>query len=293
MIICRWLTKDTDLPDLGLSHLLTGVQDFVFATAVATAGLGGSGLSEIAAEGTVMPREGAVFERVYLSADIAPELKGQKRSQRVEAKEDFSSDDTNVEGSTLWYSFSVFLEPDMVLPQPAEGGKAAKLSVAQFHQRDAEGRSDRPALMFYVQPNGDLVAQFEKAVGKRAYTLVKGGARADEALGQWVDVIIGAKWGREDAWTELWVRTGNAPDYTPIARDYGPNTSTGHLYFKYGLYRSFVERDDRLASTDGLAYYDAIRRAGSFEAVRLPPPASHPYRPPADLLPDTRLAGLQ
>ncbi|MDJ0992132.1 MAG: heparin lyase I family protein [Dinoroseobacter sp.] len=281
------------MPDLGLSHLLDGAPDFVFAAAMATAGLGGSGMSEIAAEGAVLPRDGSVFERVYLSADITQEVAGHKRSQRVEAKEDFASDDTNLEGRTLWYSFSVFLEPDMVLPQVPTSGKPAKLSVAQFHQRDAKGRSDKPALMFYIQPSGDLVAQFEQAVGKRAYTLVEGGTLGEDALGRWVDVIVGAKWGREDAWTELWVRTGNAPDYTPIARDYGPNTSTGHLFFKYGLYRSFVERDPRLASTDGLAYYDAVRRAGSFEAVRLPPPADHPYLPPVDLLPDTRVAGLQ
>lgn len=281
------------MPDLGLAHLLTGAQDFVFATAVATAGLCGSGMSEIAAEGQVLPREGRLFERVYLSAEIPQEIRGAKRSQRVEAKEDFSSDDTNIEGRTLWYSFSVFLEPDTVLPAPAENGKTAKLSVAQFHQRNADGRSDKPALMFYVQPNGDLIAQFEKAVGKRAYTLVDGGRFAEDALGHWIDVIVGAKWGRDDAWTELWVRTGNAPDYTPVARDYGPNTSTGRLYFKYGLYRSFVERDARLAGTDGLAYYDAVRRAGSFEEVRLPPPADHPYHPPAGLLPDARMASLR
>ncbi|MEM8581822.1 MAG: heparin lyase I family protein [Pseudomonadota bacterium] len=281
------------MPDLGLSQLLTGVQDFVFASAVVTAGLGGSGLSEIAADGDVLPREGAAFERIYLSADIEPEFSGEKRSQRVEAKESSASDDANFAGQTLWYSFSVFLEPNSVLPAPAANGKHAKLSVAQFHQRDAEGRSDKPALMFYVQPNGDLVAQFEKAVGKRAYTLVDGGKLGNGALGQWIDVIVGAKWGREDAWTEFWVRAGSAPDYTPIARDYGPNTSTGHLFFKYGLYRSFVERDARLSGADGLAYFDAVRRATSFEAVRLPPPSDYAYHAPSEHLLDMRVAELR
>ncbi|WP_425091926.1 heparin lyase I family protein [Tropicimonas sp. S265A] len=259
------------MPDFGVSHLLSTVPDFLFAATLATAGLHGSALSEIAADGPVLPRDGAVFERAYLSADVPYETRGDKRSQRIEAKEHTLSDDVNTAGRTLWYAFSVYVDPSTVLPRRDAGAHTAKLSVAQFHQRDAEDRSDKPALMFYLAPDGDLLAHFEQAVGKRAYTLVDGGQAGDAAKGQWIDVVVGAKWGWQSAWTEFWVRTGDEAEYSLAARDLGPNTSTGQIYFKYGLYRSFLERDPGLGETDALAYYDAVRRGDRFDAVRLPP----------------------
>lgn len=259
------------MPDFGLSQFFAGVPDFAFAAVLAGASLGNSAFSEIAADGGVHPRDGAVFERVYLSADMPFEKRGTRLSQRVETKEDEASDDVNVAGRTLWYAFSVFVDPSTGLPRPAPDQDSAKLSVAQFHQRDEHGVSDKPALMFYLVGDGSLYAQFEEAVGKRDYQLVSGGKDGRGAMGMWIDVAVGAHWDTgEKGWTEFWVRTGDDTGYTRIARDEGANTSTGSLYFKYGLYRSFLERDPWLTKDDGLAYYDAVRRGRFMRDVRLP-----------------------
>lgn len=260
------------MPDFGVSQLLSGIPDFVFAATLATAGLGGSAISEIAADGDLAPRDGAVFERVYLSADMPFEERGTKLSQRVEAKEHSLSDDTNVAGKTLWYAFSVFIDETTGLPRPAVDQDSAKLSLAQFHQRDARGKSDKPAIMFYMLGDGAIYAQFEAAVGKRRYQLVSGGRDGRGAMGTWIDIVVGAHWADSGGWTEFWVRQGDEARYTQVARDAGQNTSTGRLYFKYGLYRSFLERDPWLAKDDGLAYYDAVRRGPRREDVSLPAP---------------------
>lgn len=262
------------MPDFGVSQLLSAVPDFVFAATVAAAGVQGAAISEITADGHVAPREGAYFERVVLPADMPREVRGTKLSQRAEAKEHTASDDVNTEGRTIWYAFSVHVDPSTGLPRPAVDAQSAKLSIAQFHQRDANGKSDRPAIMFYMLGDGSIHAQFEAAVGKRRYKLVSGGRDGTAAMGQWLDVVVGAHWNREAGWTEFWVRREGEQDYTRVARDEGRNTSTGHLYFKYGLYRSFLERDPWLARDGGLAYYDAVRRGDTFAAVRLPAPAS-------------------
>jgi hypothetical protein len=266
------------LPDFGLSQLFAGVPDFVFAATMAAAGLHGSAISEIAADGLVQPRDGAAFERVFLSADMPFEKRGTRLSQRVEAKEGPQSDDANVAGKTVWYAFSVYVDPITGLPRPAAEEDSAKLSLAQFHQRDQNDLSTRPALMFYMLGDGSIYAQFEEAVGKRSYKLVSGGRTGRDATGTWIDILVGARWDtKPGGWTEFWVRQGDDKRYERVARDEGPNTSTGRLYFKYGLYRSFLERDPWLAKDDGLAYYDAVRRGSRMRDVRLPAKGKRSY----------------
>jgi len=259
------------LPDLGSIPLLQSVPDFIFGAALAALGMQDSGLAEGGAR-DLMPLRGRYEVQQSVLGPHSPlERRGTKHSQRAEAKEAGHSDDVNLAGRTLWYAFSVYVDPASALPAAADTqGRAAKLSLAQFHQRDAAGRSDRPALMFYLQPNGDLIAQFEKAVGKRAYVLAHGGPEGRGAMGRWLDIVVSAHWDETAGETRFWIRQGDEAEYRLVAQDRGANTSTGQLYFKYGLYRSFLERDPDFARAHARAFYDAVRRGDSFEAVRRP-----------------------
>jgi len=84
---------------------------------------------------------------------------------------------------------------------------------------------------------------------------VAGGLGRDAALGQWIDIAIGADWRMAGGWTEILVRPEGAADWQSVAWDDGMNTSTGHVFFKFGLYRSFLERDPGLADRPARALF--------------------------------------
>lgn len=221
----------------------------------------------------VTPREGETVTRFALDGDSPVDMRGEKQSQRAEVKESRDSDDANQAGETLWYALSVQVAPETGLPA-MDGGLPAKLSLVQFHQRDGDGASDKPAIMVYLQGDGTLLVQFESAVGKRAYSLGEADVR-----GEWIDLAIGAHWGEDGAWTEVWMRREYDEGYTRMLRDEGMNTSTGSLYVKYGVYRSFLERDPSLAEAEAVAYFDAVSRADSFDALSLPEPVLPDFAP--------------
>lgn len=194
------------------------------------------------------------------------EFNGNKQSQRVEVTETQTSDDLNTQQQPLWYHWSVYIDP--ITENPSNLGARAKLHLGQFHQRGLDGTSDAPALMFNLLENGDLVAQFEQSVGKRAHVLVEGGIFGDGAKGQWVDIIVGAEWQIDEGWTEFYCRQEGEENFRFIAHDSGPNTSTGQVYFKYGVYRSFLERDPALAESISAASFRDVMRAETFDEVR-------------------------
>lgn len=196
-------------------------------------------------------RTEAGITEVVLGPDMPVALSGHKQSQRAELSETATSDDVNTAAGPVWVRFSVWLDPVTALPE-----NGAKLHVAQFHQREGrDGAAATPALMLNLTEEGDLVAQFERAVGKRAYRLVAGGVGRDAALGQWIDIAIGADWRMAGGWTEILVRPEGAADWQSVAWDDGMNTSTGHVFFKFGLYRSFLERDPGLADRPARALF--------------------------------------
>lgn len=224
----------------------------------------------------------AALEFVFHDADGAPvaakqvqhfsvgpdtplEIAGSKLSQRQEMAETAQSDDANGAAPMTWYHWSIYIDP--VTLNPSDTGDDAKLHLGQFHQRNGDGHSDIPALMFNLTSGGDLVAQFEQSVGKRAHVLVDGGLDGQAAKGHWIDVVVGAEWDHVSGWTEFHIRQEGEFGFRLAAQDLGPNTSTGSLYFKYGVYRSFLERDPGLADSLSSAYYRDVSRADSWDGL--------------------------
>jgi len=108
-------------------------------------------------------RTEAGITEVVLGPEMPVALSGHKQSQRADLSETAESDDANTAAGPVWVRFSVWLDPVTALPE-----NGAKLHVAQFHQREGQdGAAATPALMLNLTEEGDLVAQFERAVGKR------------------------------------------------------------------------------------------------------------------------------
>jgi hypothetical protein len=223
--------------------------------------------------GRVAPRVGSAMERFEVNGRTPVEQRGTKRSQRTEVRETRESASLNRLGDMIWYGWSIYLDPSTLSPDEDAFGQPAKLHLGQFHQRGEDGTARSPALMINLTTDGDLIAQFERAVGKRAYTLVSGGQSGDAAKGQWIDILVGARWSDMNALTEIRVRRQGERHYQLVARDDDANTSTGRVFFKYGVYRSFTERDPALERSRTVAYFDGVRRGVHPGQVMLPPAA--------------------
>lgn len=222
----------------------------------------------------------AAIQHFSVGPSSPVEAFGTKQSQRSELSETQTSDDANTGDGPIWYHWSVYIDP--VTKNPSQGGNAAKVHFGQFHQRTADGISDTPALMFNLLENGDLVAQFENELGKRAHVLVSGGIDGESAKGHWIDIVVGADWKQSGGWTEFYIREQGETDFRLLAYDDGPNTTTGKVYFKYGIYRSFVERDPVLAESTSAASYSDVIRAKSADELFLQ--MSHSESPEAKSL---------
>lgn len=226
----------------------------------------------VGAETGIAPRYGEQMLLSKTDPQTALEVSGTKISQRSEFIETDTSDDVNVAGSTIYYAFSIYIDPVTQAPTPISGGPEANVALFQFHQRNETGASDRPAMQIELDAHGNIVAEFGDAIGKRAYTLVDGGMGGADAIGQWIDIVIGVKWLADDTgWMTFHVREEGETDYTLEVLDTGQNTSTGHVYLKYGIYRNFLERDPALQDSVTLAYYDGLRRADTFAEAAAPP----------------------
>lgn len=231
-----------------------------------------SDLALVGTETGVAPRYGEQMLLSRTGPDTTLEISGSKISQRSEFIETDASDDINVEGSTIWYAFSIYIDPVTELPTLISGGPEANISLFQFHQRDDSGASDRPAMSIELDAYGDIIAEFGDAVGKRSYTLVDGGMDGTDAMGQWIDIVIGVEWSTDGSgWMEFHVREEGEAGYTLEHLDTGQNTSTGNVYLKMGVYRNFLERDPALQDSVTLAYYDGLRRADTFAEAAVEP----------------------
>ena len=128
-----------------------------------------------------------------------------------------------------------------------------KVALAQFHQKGSH-----PVWMFQNSNGGYWVDN--QTVGA---TLEKRRILSDEDMrGRWSDVLVHARWTHEtDGFFRVYVNGEAAPRYTWS----GPTRKRGkRVYFKLGIYRSFMSRRPGDEPTQ-VVYYDHVNRANSCE----------------------------
>ena len=126
-----------------------------------------------------------------------------------------------INGSTEWYGWYIFVPKGHKFLGPT------KVYMGQFHQKGA-----KPAWMFVNHKGGYWL---DNHVGKKykfAELLDK-----KELIGKWNRIEINAKWSdEEDGFFKVWVNGKLKCDFV------GVTASVSRLYFKYGLYRTYISR---------------------------------------------------
>lgn len=164
--------------------------------------------------------------------------------------------------TVTWTAFSVYLDPQWQDISPVT------TTLAQFHHRD----SATPAVLF-VQRNNGYYLRIESAkslyVGKDHHLLLP----LDAMRGRWTDIVIQARWANNPSGAvRVWVNGRLTVAFNGVT-----TLGTTPIFFKYGIYRSYVSRrPDR-------AHHSAV-----WDEVRIGPTRAsvdqriNPQLPPVD-----------
>lgn len=149
--------------------------------------------------------------------------RGRERSELAE------QDPLGSRGSEAWYGWSFFAPADW------HGIWPAKTVLGQFHQIDSH-----PVWMF-LQKEGDLVLDDQSAGGTRRYIPLIAGA---DFSGRWHRIEVHARWAADaSGFFRVWVDGQQRFDHA------GATMTAEKVYFRYGIYRSFLPRYEAAAGT--------------------------------------------
>lgn len=162
-----------------------------------------------------------------------------------------------------WYRWSLFI------PKGHKNLWKTKVSYAEFKPLgcgpifqllETKIRSDKGEVMAYF-PNADRLNSPADNWLRSYYFLTT------DYINKWMDFVVHAKWSRsDDGWFQIWVNG-------KLKFNYKGKTMFCQkgVYFKYGVYRSFVSRNWDASKFGTIAYYDGIKisrtRDGMFEPL--------------------------
>jgi len=151
-------------------------------------------------------------------------------------------------GDEYWYAWSLYLPADWTNIYPV------KVALGQFHQPGSS--------VVWMFQNADGGLSIDNQVAGRTTELVR---LIDEAdlRARWHDITVHARWSQgDDGWFHVYVNGERR------YRHDGRTMTADAVYFKFGVYRSFISRNRDLAvRTAHIAYYDELRRGRSRAAV--------------------------
>ena len=157
-------------------------------------------------------------------------------------------------GDEFWYRWSVYLPPTH------QNIYRAKVAYAQFHQEEC-----LPVVMFQEYSGGywlNIQPSINKGLDDDRKLL-----EPKEFIGKWNDIVVHARWTKHsDGWFKVWVNGEEKTSY------YGKTMSCKEVYFKYGIYRSFVSLNSKSKTVTTIAYYDGVVRSKSKEGMFDPLP---------------------
>jgi len=150
----------------------------------------------------------------------------------------------------IWYAWSIWFDnswPDI---------SPVTTTIGQFHQRD----QSVPAVLF-IQRDGRYFLRLESAKDLYPNNNVRTLLTDQELRGRWHRVVVFAVWSTgSDGILQVWINGKQRLDHR------GPNTvNTTPVYFKYGIYRSFVSRTPN--RPPHVLYIDEVRKGPTRESV--------------------------
>ena len=81
---------------------------------------------------------------------------------------------------------------------------------------------------------------------------------ANKFVGKWNDIVVHARWTKKkDGWFKVWVNGKKKTSY------YGKTMKCKEVYFKYGVYRSYLSRSSKSKTVTTIAYFDGVVRSKS------------------------------
>jgi hypothetical protein len=154
-------------------------------------------------------------------------------------------------GSEYWYGWSFYL------PSSHPNIYPTKVALGQFHQRN----SSVPAFMFQNDSGGLLI---DKSFGHSTEHIQL--ISQDELLGRWHHIEVHAKWDTLDGFFRVYVNGDLKYEAT------GSTMSGSGIYFKYGLYRSFLSRYKTRFSTQDVptqvVFFANVRRSATRQGIQ-------------------------
>lgn len=151
------------------------------------------------------------------------------------------------DGSEAWYGFSFYLPDDWPDVWPT------KTVIAQWHQT-----LSHPVWML-LQRRGALGLDNQAKGRTREFIEL---ISAEGLRGRWWRVELHAKWSTDpDGLIRLYI------DGEQKVERRGPNMTAADVYFRYGVYRSFISRHGHPVPTQA-AYFKDVSKAKTREGLR-------------------------
>ena len=148
-------------------------------------------------------------------------------------------------GGETWYHWSIHLPADYPIIYPV------KVALGQFHQKGSH-----PVWMFQNGSGGYIVDN--RTIGSTFRTTPV--LTDEEMRGKWSDILVHARWTSErDGFFHVYVNGETKPRHSWK----GPTKKPGRqVYFKFGIYRSFMSRRPGDEPTQ-IVYFDEVSRAST------------------------------
>lgn len=149
-----------------------------------------------------------------------------------------------------WYAWSVWFDASWPDISPVT------TTIGQFHQRD----QSVPAVLF-IQRDGRYFLRLESAKDLYPTNNVRTLLTEQDLRGRWHRIIVFAIWSTDsDGVLQVWINGVQRLDLR------GPNTvNNTPIYFKYGIYRSFVSRNN--TRPPQILYIDEVRKGPTRNSV--------------------------
>ncbi|MGB1239603.1 MAG: heparin lyase I family protein, partial [Pseudomonadales bacterium] len=148
-----------------------------------------------------------------------------------------------------WFNWSIYIPEDYPVIYPV------KVALGQFHQEGSH-----PVWMFQNGKGGYIVDN--QVYGS---TLQREQILSDAQMrGKWSDILLHVNFSaKKDGFFKVYVNGESAPSYSWEGKTKKPGYQ---VYYKVGIYRSFISRGEGEAATQ-VVYYDDIARGSSCEEV--------------------------